>query len=150
MYNGAPVDWFDKDTYDYTVDLDYNTASFTYTTNSLAEVYEFFDEESLTLSVVVIGGDMDYSNMNEYRIHFTSSSENKNYNENGHITQVEDHPFSGRLAEEPAFALYTLNGIQVRSGVSGDDSMATKGLPRGVYVIRRGNHYRKIVVDPGK
>ncbi|MBO7428749.1 MAG: hypothetical protein J6U08_08580, partial [Paludibacteraceae bacterium] len=150
LYNGAPVDWFDKDTYDYTVDLDYNTASFTYTTNSLAEVYEFFDEESLTLSVVVIGGDMDYSNMNEYRIHFTSSSENKNYNGNGHITQVEDHPFSGRLAEESAFALYTLNGIQVRSGVSGDDSMATKGLPRGVYVIRRGNHYRKIVVDPGK
>ena len=147
MYEGEPVDWFDKDVYEYTVDLAYNENAFSYTTNNLADVYEFFDEESLTLSVVVIGGDMDYSNMNEYRIHFTSYWQDKG--DNDYVTGIDDNPLQEVSGAENAYTLYTMNGVWVRSGVAGDDLAATADLPRGLYLLKRGVNV-KLVLGMGK
>ncbi|MCQ2224700.1 MAG: hypothetical protein MJZ14_03100 [Paludibacteraceae bacterium] len=136
IYDGEPVEWFDKDTYEYTVDLDFNRAHFSYTTNSLAEVYEFFDSESLTLSVVVIGGDLDYSNMNEYTIHFASTSA---------LAEVENDQLSVTYAEgtiwfseavEGDYAVYALNGTLLRSGSVNGTSVEVGELPHGIYLVR--------------
>ncbi|MBR4814791.1 MAG: hypothetical protein IKZ67_04940, partial [Paludibacteraceae bacterium] len=148
MYEGEPVDWFDKDVYEYTVDLAYNENVFSYTTNNLADVYEFFDEESLTLSVVVIGGDMDYSNMNEYLIHFTSFSQDKR--DNHFVTGIDENPLQEELEGESGYTLYTLNGAWVRSGVADNDLAAAADLPRGIYLLKRKGRCSKLILGTGK
>ncbi|MBP5481239.1 MAG: hypothetical protein J6Y22_05770, partial [Paludibacteraceae bacterium] len=148
LYEGEPVDWFDKDVYEYTVDLAYNENAFSYTTNNLADVYEFFDEESLTLSVVVIGGDMDYSNMNEYRIHFTSYRQDKG--DNDYVTGLDDNPLQEELEGEIDYTLYTMNGVWVRSGVADDGLTATADLPRGIYLLKRKGRCAKLILGTGK
>ena len=148
LYRGVPVDWFDKDVYEYTVDLAYNERTFSYTTNNLAEVYEFFDEESLTLSVVVIGGDMDYSNMNEYLIHFKSYR--KDNGNNNFATGLDENPLQEELEGESGYTLYTLNGVQIRSGVTDDELTATADLPRGIYLLKRKGRCSKLILGTGK
>ena len=148
LYRGVPVDWFDKDVYEYTVDLAYNERTFSYTTNNLAEVYEFFDEESLTLSVVVIGGDMDYSNMNEYLIHFKSYR--KDNGNNNFATGIDENPLQEELEGESDYTLYTLNGVQIRSGVTDDELTATADLPRGIYLLKRKGRGAKLILGTGK
>ena len=148
MYEGELVDWFDKDVYEYTVDLAYGEKAFSYTTNNLADVYEFFDEESLTLSVVVIGGDMDYSNMNEYRIHFTSFRQEKG--DYDIVTGIDENPLREESGAESTYMLYTMNGVWVRSGVAEDAFTATADLPRGIYLLKRGDKCVKLVLGMGK
>ncbi|MBR5374301.1 MAG: hypothetical protein IK131_06495, partial [Paludibacteraceae bacterium] len=148
MYEGELVDWFDKDVYEYTVDLAYGEKAFSYTTNNLADVYEFFDEESLTLSVVVIGGDMDYSNMNEYRIHFTSFRQEKG--DYDIVTGIDENPLREESGAESTYTLYTMNGVWVRSGVAEDAFTATADLPRGIYLLKRGDKCVKLVLGMGK
>ncbi len=136
IYDGVSMEWFDKDVYEYTVDLDYNRAHFSYTTNSLADVYEFFDAEKLTLSVVVIGGDMDYGNMNEYIIHFASTSADENVWDEFLSLSYSDGVFSVDGSSDDEFRLYSLNGKLVCGGTMKDGKVEVGVLPHGLYIFR--------------
>ncbi len=143
---GQIVDWFDKDTYEYSVDMEYNPSIFSYTTNSLAEVYEFFDEESLTLSVVVIGGDLDYSNMNQYIIHFTSATIPSPTDVKELVDEQVRVSCRGGIivlhgkATKQIFFLYSMNCSLLRTGYFEDGNRAYVGdLPYGWYLLKVGD-----------
>ncbi|MCQ2230836.1 MAG: hypothetical protein MJZ30_03155 [Paludibacteraceae bacterium] len=145
-YDGVAQDWFDKDTYEYTVDMDFNRAHFTYTTNSLAEVYEFFDSESLTLSVVVIGGDMDYSNMSEYTIHFSSTSSAKDVvSENVSLSYADGTIWLSDVVKGD-YSLLTLKGSFLQSGKVDGNSVEVGELAHGIYLFRLNGQTLKFLV----
>ncbi len=145
-YDGVAQDWFDKDTYEYTVDMDFNRAHFTYTTNSLADVYEFFDSEDLTLSVVVIGGDMDYSNMSEYTIHFSSTSSVKDADNEIVSLSYADGTIWLRDVTEGNYSLFSLKGHLLRSGKIDGASVEVGELAHGVYLFRLNGQTLKFLV----